>query len=64
MGFLLERMKGTHGPCERPSKKTSPSRSIKQITRRRLLYNKVAPPGFVAFSADYKGPRHHPPKNN
>lgn len=21
-------------------------------------------PGFVAFNADYKGPRHHPPKNN
>ncbi|GAA0161706.1 hypothetical protein LIER_39281 [Lithospermum erythrorhizon] len=20
--------------------------------------------GYVAFSADYKGPRHHPPKNN
>ncbi|CAI9768050.1 unnamed protein product [Fraxinus pennsylvanica] len=20
--------------------------------------------GFVAFNADYKGPRHHPPKNN
>lgn len=21
-------------------------------------------PRFVAFNADYEGPRHHPPKNN
>ncbi|XP_054793255.1 uncharacterized protein LOC129298836 [Prosopis cineraria] len=36
----------------------------KRKRRLRRRWSDEVDMGFVAFSADYRGPRHHPPKNN
>lgn len=47
-------------------KKTANLKSEQIISRRLLSLNEeeTKVDGYVAFTADYKLPRHHPPKNN
>lgn len=50
-----------------PSSPSSSSSHHNERRKRRLRRNNWSDEidkGFVAFSADYHGPRHHPPKNN
>lgn len=52
------------GKCANQAKKLKSAAKCNEKNNVRKFSEEVDEKEFVAFNADYRAPRHHPPKNN